>query len=264
MVKRSTQFTFLLIISFLFIQNVQVLAQTTSKDTTKTEKDSVKVIIGRQASTLSGVTGFMKQSNDKWATAYNKIPFFEPDFNSPYYDKYKIGAENIQQISFYDVSVDGKPYYLLLNRYLKGYYKDEANLEGFRTYYAAEYYFVDKNDVRNAFPDSFKLSKSHTIMLRTYYSGYIPLGNMLDLQKKVNWDVNNNLKTAHLYDTTVKAYYCFITYPYHGKSGSYVKFSTALAYAQTGKLPQEPSSEVLKSQYYQTSLDKFKLLFRPK
>jgi hypothetical protein len=265
MKKKISRFSiFLLLSAFLFFPFF-ISAQVPEDTAALQPKDSVKVWIGKQVSSIRYANGYMKQFNGKWAQLPNEIPFDDPDYNNPYYDRYKIGIENFQQISLYQAKIDSLPYYLLFIRYLKGDYKDQENKTGFHTWYMADYYFIKPEAIRNAFPDTVKFGKYFPITLRVWYPGLIPINNMKDLQMKVNWDVNNNLRTAHLYDTTVKPFFRFLTYPFKSpKYGDFVRFNTSLAYARTGEKPAMPSWYIFDTQYYQLTFDKFKLLFRTK
>jgi hypothetical protein len=266
MIRKKVFLPLFFFTALLLFKPAGLLAQTAKADTAKAQpKDSVKVVIGKQVSTIAGAWGYMKQTNGRWANAPDKIPFDDPDYNNPLYDKFKVGTENFQQISLYKATIDSMPYYLLFIRYLKGYYKNEETKEGFATYYVADYYFVKRDELKSALPDTVKFGKYFPVTLRAYYPGLIPISNMKDLQLKVNWDVNNNLRTAHLYDTTVKPYVRILTYLFKSpKYGNFVRFNTALAYAKTGRKPAPPTYEIFDSQYYQIPFDKFKLFFRPK
>src|SRR5690242_20532200 len=64
-------------------------SKTAKRDTTF--HDSVTVEPGRLVSVLNSATGHIKTFKGYWASGQNRIPYEDPDYNNPYYEKYALG-----------------------------------------------------------------------------------------------------------------------------------------------------------------------------
>ena len=232
--------------------------QTAKTDKPAEVKDSVKVTTGKQVVLLGAAMGWVKSTTGKWISSPNRIPFEDNDFNNEFYEKYLLGLDNFKQIEVLEASVDKKPYYMLLHKYTKGYYKDDKKKEGWTYHNVADYYVIEKKDFKRFMKDSTGFSKPRTVSLRSHYTGSVPYTTGTTLLTRIGKDININLLTRHLYDTTVHTYYQFTLKPVKTKSGTYMRFYTGIGYSKGDALPPEADYSILAQQYYQTSYDYFK------
>lgn len=221
-------------------------------------KDSVKVTSGRQVVLLGAASGWVKTTEGKWVSSQNRIPFDDNDYNNEYYEKFKIGTDNFKAIQVVEMKVNDKPYYALIHQYTKGYYKNVEKQEDWKYFTAADYYLIEKRDFKRFMKDSTGFTKPRTVSLRSHYSGNVPYTNPAQLPERIAKDININLRTRHLYDTTVHTFYQFALKPVKTKTGTYMRFLPGIGYAKGDALPPEADYSLFSRQYYQTSLDYFK------
>jgi hypothetical protein len=228
------------------------------------EKDSVKVTTLRVVSILSGATGWMKANTGKWISSVNRIPFEDPDFNHEFYEKNLIGTENFKQIRVHEMKVANKSYYAIIVLHTKGYYADVEKQENWKYFTGADYYLVDKKDFKKVYNDSLKFDQPYTASLHSYYSGTVPYKSDALIGPRIGKDINTNLRTRHLYDTTVFTYFQFVVNPVKDKRGTFARFNLSLAYENSGTEPAEADYSVFESQYYEVPMAKFKTFAKPK
>ncbi|MGZ5280917.1 MAG: hypothetical protein ACXWEY_01445, partial [Bacteroidia bacterium] len=221
-------------------------------------KDSVKVSGGRQIVLLGAATGWVKSTTGKWISSLNRIPFDDNDYNNEYYEKFYIGTDNFKAIQVMEMKVDDKSYYALIHQYKKGYYKDVEKQEDWKYFTAADYYLIEKKEFKQFMKDSTGFSKPRTVSLRSYYTGNVPFTNPAQLPGRIAKDININLLTRHLYDTTVHTFFQFALKPVKTKTGTYMRFLPGIGYAKGDALPPEADYSLFSRQYYQTSMDYFK------
>jgi hypothetical protein len=221
-------------------------------------KDSVKVTAGKQVVLLGSAMGWVKSTTGKWLSSPNRIPYEDNDYNNEYYEKYKLGTDNFKQIEVVELKVDNKPYYMLLYKFTRGYYKNDSLKKDWTYHTVADYYVIEKKDFKRFTKESTDFTKPHTVNLRSFYTGTVPYTTGTTLMKRIGQDINNNLITRHLYDTTVHTFFQFALKPVKTKSGTYMRFFTGINYAKGDALPPEADYSFFASQYYQTSYDFFK------
>jgi hypothetical protein len=226
-------------------------------------KDSLKVTFGGLVSVLETAQGWVKSNTGKWIASANRIPYEDPDYNNEFYEKNRIGTENFKQIRVHQIKVDGKPYYAIVILYLKGYYPNPEVKENWKYFTGADYYLVTKSDFKKLYNDSFKYGKPYTASMRSYYSGTVPYLNQGLLGPRIAKDINLNIRTRHLYDTTVYTYFQFGVKPVKDKRGKFIRFNFSLAYAKAGTEPMEADYGLFESQYYEVPFDRFKAFAKP-
>jgi hypothetical protein len=226
-------------------------------------KDSLKVSFGRLVSILETAQGWIKNNRGQWISSPNRIPYEDPDYNNEFYEKNLMGTENFKQIRLHEIKVDEKPYYALVVLYTKGYYKDPEKKEDWKYFTGADYYIISRADFKNTFNDSFQYGKPYTASLQSYYSGTVPYLNQGLLGPRIAKDININIQTRHLYDTTVLTYFQFVVKPVKDKRGRFIRFNMALTYEKNGTDPEKGDYDLFGSQYYEVPFDKFKAFARP-
>jgi hypothetical protein len=226
-------------------------------------KDSLKVTPGKTVSVLQSATGWVKSTTGKWISSPNRIPFEDPDYNNEFYEKNRIGTENFNQIRVMEMKVDDKMYYAVIVQYLKGYYPDPEVKENWKYFTGADYYLIEKKDWKKVYNDSLKFGTPYTVSLRSYYSGTVPYKTVDQIGPRIGKDINVNIRTRHLYDTTVHTYFQLAVKPVKDKRGKFIRFNLALGYAPSGEEPEEADYEQFASQYYELPIDRFKAFARP-
>lgn len=226
-------------------------------------KDSLKVTMGGLVSTLDAAQGWIKNNVGKWISSPNRIPYEDPDYNHEFYEKNRIGSENFKQIRVHQIKVDDKSYYAIVVLHLKGYYPNPEVKENWKYFTGADYYLVTKSDFKKLFNDSFKYGHPYTASLRSYYSGTVPYLNQGLLGPRIAKDINSNIRTRHLYDTTVHTYFQLGVKPVKDKRGRFMRFNFSLAYAKNGIEPTEADYAQFNYQYYEVPIDRFKAFARP-
>ncbi len=255
--------TGLLIIFLLFAgqaaaQQKNTGSQQVNKSAQQEIKDSVKVTAGRQVVLLGSAMGWVKSTTGKWLSSANRIPFDDNDYNNEYYEKNLIGIDNFKAIEVIEMRVNNKLYYALIHKYTKGYYKDVEKQEDWKYFTAADYYLIERSDFKRFMKDSTGFTQPRTVSLRSHYTGNIPYTGSTNIPQRIGKDINLNLQTRHLYDTTVYTYYQFALKPVKTANGSFMRFLTGIGYAKGDALPPEADYSLFDRQYYQTSLDYFK------
>ncbi|RYD74932.1 MAG: hypothetical protein EOP53_17390 [Sphingobacteriales bacterium] len=257
-------FALLLHYNFVSAQEDSLPILTNPKQTVKAPeksieiKDSVQVKAGKQVVLLGSATGFVKSTTGKWISSPNRIPYEDNDYNNEYYEKYKLGLDNFKQIEVVELSVDKKPYYMLLYKFTRGYYKNDSLKKDWTYHTVADYFVIEKKDFKRFVKESADFKKPHTVNLRSHYAGTIPYTTGTTLMARIGKDINNNLLTRHLYDTTVHTYFQFALKPVKTQSGTFMRFFTGINYAKGDALPPEADYTLFATQYYQTSYDFFK------
>jgi hypothetical protein len=83
------------------------------------------------------------------------------------------------------------------------------------------------------------------------------------LGPRIAKDINTNIRTRHLYDTTVYTYFQLAVKPVKDKRGKFMRFNFLLTYAKSGMEPAEADYSVFNSQYYEVPFERFKAFARP-
>lgn len=226
-------------------------------------KDSLKVSFGGLVTSLQSAQGWIKSNTGKWISSPNRIPYEDPDYNHEFYEKNLIGTENFKQVKVHHIKIDDKSYYAVVVLYTKGYYPNPEVKENWKYFTGADYYIVSKSDFKKIYNDTLQFGEPYTASLRSYYSGTVPYRGESLLGPRISKDINTNIRTRHLYDTTIHTYFQLGVKPVKDKRGRFMRFNFSLAYAKNGNEPSEADYNLFTYQYYEMAFDRFKAFARP-
>lgn len=224
-------------------------------------KDTLIVSLGPVITSLSQMNGWIKQTNGKWASSPNRIPFENPEHNNPLYAKYKVGTENINNITIQEVKVNNKKYDVIFVEQTKAILKDSVSFE-WRYYTVSDYYVVRPEELKHMWPDSLVFNKKFTINIEAAYAGLIGYKDISLRPKYLATEMNVTEKNKLYYDTSVHKFLQLLVFPVKTKKGVHVRFNTSLAYATTGKRPGEGDYTVFDNQFYESQFPNFKSFAR--
>lgn len=225
------------------------------------DKDTLIVSLGPVITSLSQFNGWIKQTNGKWTSSPNRIPFENPEHNNPLYARYKTGTENINNITIQEVRVNNKKYFVVFVEQTKAFLKDSVNYE-WKYYTAADYYVVRPEELKHLWPDSLVFNKKYTVNIEASYAGLIGYKDISLRPKFLASEMNVTEKNRLYYDTSVHKFLQLLVYPVKNKKGVHVRFNTALAYATTGKKPAQGDYSIFDNQFYETQFQHFKQFAR--
>lgn len=255
---------FLLLLSFkiLLAQDYHEEAVSRSRNEEKQlDKDTLIVSLGPVVTSLSQMNGWIKLTNGKWASSPNRIPFENPEHNNPLYAKYKVGTENINNITIQEVKVNNKKYNVIFVEQTKAILKDSASYE-WKYYTVSDYYVVRPEQLKHLWPDSLVFNRKYTVNIEATYTGLIGYKDISLRPKFLATEMNVTEKNRLYYDTSVHKFLQLLVFPVKTKKGVHVRFNTALAYATTGKRPGEGDYTVFDTQFYESQFQNFKTFAR--
>ena len=195
-----------------------------SKKPKEVLKDTLQVKILSTNNVISDFTGWIKNEEDKWISAKNKIPFYENDFNNEYYEKYDVGTENLKKIQITNISILGKPYKVFMMFSLKTY--EQKTVEGKDSfmanvaYPAIEYYVLETKEFNLFKSQGLINNKNQCISLKYLYSGFFGYRVATQVNDLLKKKIEYNITDDHQKDGNVVQYLQFVISPKKLKNGA--------------------------------------------
>ncbi|MDQ3071814.1 MAG: hypothetical protein M3Q97_00925 [Bacteroidota bacterium] len=229
--------------------------------------DSVKIkepVItwGRQIAYFNTATGRILGTDGKWLSSPNRIPFDDNDYNSEYYDKFKLGTHNFNSISVREIKVDTISYLALIIPYATGYYRDYDGEEKWVNYTNVEYYLVDKAAWQAAWNDSMTTGEKYFASMKVYHLGTFYNKNAANILADMSAHLKEAIMNPPRGIEPLDPYYQIVMWPVKNGNVSLIRFYTFLNYSQPGQPPREPTMAMLDKQHYQAAYSTFKAFLK--